>query len=89
MINTSSNNLVISNIFPQFSIEVVHDKSKTISTSIETTKNVFGQIIESRFDELLISLGKNFNSVRLNLKNTGSKIDNNDIVSLKILRKEY
>jgi hypothetical protein len=67
----------------------VHDKSKTISTSIETTRNVFGQIIESRFDELLNSLGKNFNSVRLNLKNTGSKIDNNDIVSLKILRKEY
>ena len=56
---------------------------------IETRRNVFGQIIESRFDELLIALGKNFNSVRLNLKNTGSKIDNNDIVSLKILRKEY
>ena len=45
-------------------------------------------MIYSRYDELLIDLGKNFNSARLNLKITGFKIDNNDIVTWIILRKE-
>ena len=40
---------------------------------ISRPRKAFGQMIYSRSDELLIALGKNFNSVRLNLKNNGIK----------------
>lgn len=46
-------------------------------------------MIYSKSDEFLIALGKNFDSARLNLKITGLKIDNNNIITWIILRKDH